>query len=221
MRPIMLKFSEDNLIRCILPVTLCALLSTCSILTPKIHPGEVIFQDDFSLEDSGWDRYSDSLYTADYHDGAYVIKVDGTNMTAWGRPGIELEDVLIRVEGFQQAGPLDNVYGVICRYEDPENFYFFLVSGDGYAGIGRYLEGEIEPLNHETLLPSDAIASAEDVNLIQAACIRNELTLWVNGEVIAQALAPDPTIGDVGLIVGTYDEGGVEIRFDNFSTLMP
>ena len=48
-----------------------------------------------------------------------------------------------------------------------------------------------------------------------------ELTLWVNGEPVAEAITTGLSHGDVGLLVGTYDEGGVEIAFDNFSTLMP
>ena len=83
------------------------------------------------------------------------------------------------------------------------------------------MDGKKELLNHETLLTSDAIGAPDESNLIQAACINNELTLWVNGELVAQAVAPEPATGDVGLIVGAYDEGGVEIQFDNFSTLIP
>lgn len=196
-------------------------MSSCSAFSPTINPGEVIFQDDFTRSDSGWDRYSDSNYTADYRDGAYIIKVEGTNMTAWSLPNIDLENVLIRVEGLHIEGPIDNVYGVICRYVDPANFLFFMIASDGYAGIGKYAGGQKELLNHETLLPTDAIAPIDEVNLIQAACIDNNLTLWINGEIVAEATATEPTHGDVGLIVGTYDEGGVAIQFDNFSTLMP
>lgn len=197
------------------------LMASCNIFKPMINPGEVIFQDDFARSDSGWDRYSDDLYTADYMAGAYVIRVNGSNMTAWSLPHLDLKDVLIRVEGSWKAGPLDNVYGVICRYQNPENFIFFMVSSDGYAGIGRYVSGEKELLNHETLLPSESISFFEEPNLIQAACIDDKLSLWVNGDFVAEATSQEQDSGDVGLIVGTYDEGGVEIQFDNFSTLMP
>ena len=192
-----------------------------SIFNPVVNPGEVLFQDDFSRSDSGWDRYADDTYTADYVDGGYRIQVQATDMLVWSLPQVDFEDVLIRVEGRYFSGPIDNVYGVICRYLDPENFYFFLISSDGYAGIGRYASGEKELLNHETLLPTDTLGPIDEHNLIQAACVGKTLTLWVNGEVVAEATTQDTWHGDVGLIVGSYEQGGVEIQFDNFSTLKP
>ena len=197
------------------------MLTSCSLFNPTVNPGEVIFQDDFSRGDSGWDRYSDDDYTADYIDGTYVIKVFSTNMTAWSRPHLDLENVLIRVEGLHSAGPENNVYGVICRYVDHKNFYFFMIGSDGYAGIGQYIGGEQELLSHETLLPRDAIGSMDESNLIQAACVDDDLTLWINGKLVFKVTSSDLTHGDVGLLVGAYDEGDVEIQFDNFSTMMP
>lgn len=197
------------------------LFTSCTIFNPVVNPGEVLFQDDFSRSDSGWDRYADDTYRADYVDDGYQIQVKGIDMLAWSLPQVDFEDVLIRVEGRYFAGPINNVYGVICRYLDPENFYFFLISSDGYAGIGRYIAGKKQLLNHETLLPTDAIGSIDEHNLIQAACVGKTLTLWVNGEIVADATTRDIWHGDVGLIAGSYDQGNVEIQFDNFSTLKP
>jgi hypothetical protein len=204
------------------PLLIISLMFTsCSMFNPTVNPGEVIFQDDFSREDSGWDRYLDDDYNADYIDGTYVIKVLSTNVTAWSRPHLDLENVLIRVEGLHRSGSENNVYGVICRYIDYENFYFFMIGSDGYAGIGKFIGGEKELLSHETLLPTDAIGPIDEVNLIQAACVDDDLTLWINGKQIFKVAASDLSHGDVGLLVGAYDEGNVEIQFDNFSTMMP
>ncbi|TFH37185.1 MAG: hypothetical protein E4G99_03165 [Anaerolineales bacterium] len=196
-------------------------ITSCSLFNPVVRPGDVLFQDDFSRSDSGWDRYSDDVYSAEYVDNGYQIQVQATNMLVWSLPHVDFDNVLIRVEGLRIAGPINNVYGVLCRYLDAENFYFFLMSSDGYAGIGRYTAGKKELLNHETLLPTDAISVLDETNAVQAACVDHSLTLWVNGQVVAEATTPDLSHGDVGLIVGTYEQGGVEIQFDNFSTLMP
>jgi hypothetical protein len=191
-----------------------------------VAPGEVLFQDDFSRSESGWDRYADEIYQADYTNGSYQIKLHEINRMAWSRPQLNFEDVLIRVEGRRLSGPIDNVYGVdvygvVCRYVDHDHFTFFLISSDGFAGIGRYAGGEKELLSHETMLPTDAITPPEESNLIQAACVGPQLTLWVNGEPVAEATSPEVVEGDVGLLVGAYDEADVVIQFDNFSTLMP
>ncbi len=211
------RFFSITILGALFPI----ILSACDLLTPAVNPGEVLFQDDFSRVDSGWDRYADETYSADYIDGGYHIKINAMDTLVWSLPDVDFEDVLIRVEGSRLQGPVDNVYGVICRYVNPENFIFFLISSDMYAGIGRYSAGVKELLNHETLLPTDAIGAIDEVNLIQAACVGNELTLWVNGEIVAHATISELSQGDVGLIAGTYEEAGVEIFFDNFSTLMP
>jgi hypothetical protein len=221
MRFIMVDLNITKSFRRTVILFACTGLTACQLLIPALKPGDVLFQDDFSRADSGWDRYADDVYVADYVSGSYKIKLKTTNMLVWSLPHVDFQDVLIRVEGVRTAGPSDNVYGILCRYRDPENFIFFMISSDGYAGIGQYAEGQKELLNHETLLPTDAIAGPDEVNLIQAACIGEQLTLWVNGERVAIAEASGLTHGDVGLIVGTYDESGVEIQFDNFSTLMP
>ena len=90
-------------------------------------PGEVIFQDDFSRAVSGWDRYYDATYSSDYHEGGYRIHVLEANTDAWEIPHLDLTDVQIEVDATKLGGPDDNVYGVLCRYKDARNFYFFLI----------------------------------------------------------------------------------------------
>lgn len=200
---------------------LVVVVSACTTLTPKVNPGEVLFQDDFSRPSSGWDRYEDETYKSDYEDEMYIINIQQQNTEAWALPGLSFEDVIINVESSKVAGPDDNVYGVICRYQDSENFTFFLISSDGYTGIGAYIDGEKELLSHPTLLPSDAVETDGGSNYLRAECVREQLRLMVNNQLVAQAVAQNVIMGDVGLIAGSYDKSGVKVRFDNFSTIQP
>jgi hypothetical protein len=43
----------------------------------------------------------------------------------------------------------------------------------------------------------------------------------VNGQLVAQSVTQNVIMGDVGLIAGSYEKSGVNIRFDNFSTVQP
>jgi len=198
-----------------------AAVSACSTITPKVNPGEVLFQDDFSRPSSGWDRYEDETYQSDYEDETFTIEIRQPNIEAWALPGLSFEDVIINVESSKIAGPDDNVYGIICRYQDSENFTFFLISSDGYTGIGSYIDGEKELLSHPTLLPSDAVETGGGSNYLRTECVGENLRLMVNGQLVAQARAQNETMGDVGLIAGSYEMSGVKIRFDNFSTIQP
>ena len=195
--------------------------SACGYLQLPTDPGQVVFQDDFSRTGSGWDQYQDPTYSSDYFEGGYRIHVLEPNTDAWANPHLELSDVQIEVDATKLGGSDDNVYGVLCRYRDSRNFYFFLVSSDGYSGIGVYKDGRRRLLSDDSLLPSDAVNRGETSNHIRADCTGYQLRLFVNGILVAESQAAEWTSGDVGLIAGTYDQAGTEILFDNFSILEP
>ena len=119
-------------------------------------------------------------------------------------------------------GPDDNIYGLICRYQNADNFYFFVVSSDGYAGIGLHKNGEDTLLNEDTLQPAAVVQTGNTSNLIRAVCDGSELRLHVNGVLVTRAQEKENWVeGDVGIIVGTFDQPDVEIEFDNFSVIQP
>jgi len=196
-------------------------LGGCNWLYPPTGPGDVLFQDDFSRTSSGWDRYQDAVYRANYGDGEYHIEIFAQETVAWSLPKLSFQDVWISVEAHKEKGPKDNAFGVICRYENPGNFIFFLISSDGYAGIGRYVDGEKTLLSDESLLPTDAVHKGDEGNFIQAECVGDRLTLYVNNSRVAEVVIKDIRSGDVGLIASTYADPDVEIHFDNFSTVHP
>ncbi len=196
-------------------------LGGCNWLYPPAGPGEVLFQDDFSRTSSGWDHYQDDVYRADYQDDEYHIEILTPETVAWSLPKLSFQDVWISVEAKRVKGPDDNAFGVICRYENPGNFIFFLISSDGFTGIGHYIDGEKKLLSDESLLPTDAVHKGDEENFIQAECVGDHLTLYVNNSRVAETIVEDIRSGDVGLIAGTYADPGVEIRFDNFSTVQP
>lgn len=196
-------------------------IGACGIVRPQAGPGEVIYQDDFSRANSGWDRYQDPSYSSDYQDGTYRIHVLTPNTDAWANPDLAISDARIEVDAVKVGGPDNNVFGVLCRYQDPRNFYFFLISSDGYAGIGVYKDGRRQLLGDDSLLPSTAILQGDEWNHIRADCDQFALRLFVNGRLVAEAQAAEWRAGDVGLIAGTYELPGTEVLFDNFSVVRP
>ncbi len=197
------------------------LLSACDSLLKTDIPGSLLFQDDFSRTSSGWDRYADPTYTSDYDEGTYRIAIQSAQTEAWANPGLELDDVRIEVDAASVDGPLDNAFGVLCRYQDPDNYYFFLISGDGYAGIGLTKDGRRVMLTGDAMLPADPILQGYRTNHLRADCSGFDLTLFVNGVLVDQAQAAEWPRGDVGLMAATYSQPGIDIRFDNFSLVRP
>lgn len=193
----------------------------CAGFELDTQSGDVLFQDDFSRSLSGWEQHQGPEYDADYSDGAYVIRVKTPNSDVWATPDLSFGDVQMQVEARKTAGPDDNLFGLICRYQDARNFYFFAISSDGYAGIGVNKNGRRQILSGGALLPSDAVRQGEQANTLRADCQGFQLRMFVNGVLVNQVQAAEWSQGDVGLVAGTYSTPGVEVRFDNFSVVQP
>ena len=131
------------------------------------------------------------------------------------------DDVIIEVKA-ENTGSPDNYFGVLCRYQDLQNFYFLVVSSDGYYGFLRRLGGgDIELIGMESMLSSDAVQLGGASNHIRLDCVGSILTLYVNGEMVGQASDSALTNGDVGLYAGTFEIAGTDILFDNFVVYQP
>jgi len=182
---------------------------------------DVLFQDDFADSSSGWDSYSDSDGATDYVNGVYRIYINDTSTDYWANPGLDFTDTVIEVDATKVGGPDDNDLGLICRYQDVGNFYFFIISSDGYYAIGKVVDGSQELLGVDNMEYSDTIKQGNTTNHISADCVGSHLVLHVNGQKLGDVTDTAYTSGDVGLMAGTFDEPGTDIHFDNFVVKKP
>ncbi len=209
-------------------ILLTALASGCSLEgfsrafgRYPTNSGDLLFQDGFTDPSSGWDRITTSQGSTDYDQDRYRIVVNATNADFWSNPGLYFKDVRIELDAGKISGSDDNDYGVLCRYQDTENFYFLIVSSDGYYGIGIVEGGEQRLLHPPQMYFSEFIHKGSSPNHILAICDGNRLTLAVNGEFLGEAVDNTFQDGDIGLIVGSFATPGVEIWFDNLMVSVP
>ncbi len=189
--------------------------------TPTPRPeASLPWSDDFSDTASGWQVESDTTAEVAYRDGKMYILVKETNRLAWAFAGHEFSDFRLTVEATQAAGPDDNMYGVLARIRDRENFYRFSISGDGYYMVDKRIGGEWKLLTPEWP-ESDAIHTGNATNLLEVVCQGETMVFLVNGVQLAQVQDTDHREGDIGLYAGTFYEPGVEIHFDNLSIAEP
>lgn len=202
---------------------LVALSLACSALGGPSGPPEegVLFRDDFSDPSSGWDRVQADEGVTDYASGEYRILVQQTQHDYWANPGRSFGDVRVEVDARKGGGPDDNDFGVICRYQDTNNFYAFLISSDGYYAILKYSGGSSETLGTDGMASTDAVNLGDSTNHIRADCVGSTLTLYANGTMIHSTSDSTFSSGDVGLIAGTFDEPGTDVYFDNFVVYQP
>jgi hypothetical protein len=203
-----------------------ALAGCTNAAQPTPRADGVIIADDFSNPQSGWDRHTGAEITTDYAEGRYLITIETANLDAWGLAGLDLNDMQVQAEASRAAGPDDNAFGVLCRFSrsgDQSNFYFFLISSDGYYAVGKVVKDERTYLNPAgDFEPLAAVRTGPAaVNVLSVTCREDELALAVNGTPAGTFTDGDLTHGDVGLIAGTFNEGGVAIAFDNVVVRLP
>jgi hypothetical protein len=194
----------------------------CLSTTQQSTPSDILFSDDFSNTDEKWDQVSETSRTTDYYNNAYRITINATDSDAWSNPDKEsFTDVHIEVDATKNAGPDDNDFGIICRYLDVDQFYYGVISSDGYYGIMKMTSDGGMPIGEDTLLESDKIIQGDSTNHIRFDCVGSTLTLFVNGIQIDQQTDAEYTTGNIGLIAGTFKTAGTDILFDNFVVYKP
>jgi hypothetical protein len=199
------------------------LLSAClpiEVASPLPASGETLFFDDFSDPASGWERFTSAEGTMDYDGNGFRFLVNALETNFWSTPGESFGDVRVEVDVAKISGPDENRIGLLCRFLQG-NYYFFMVSSDGYYTIGKFLGGNVIQLGQSQMQYNPSIHTGLAVNHLRGDCIGDALTFYVNGVPVAQAHDPDLGEGDVGLLAGTFDQPGVDVIFDNFFVLQP
>ena len=203
-------------------VSLACQFSAPSASTPTPIPpsGETLFYDDFTDMSTGWDRFTSAEGTMDYDGSGYRFLVNALQANFWSTPGKSFRDVRMEVDVAKLSGPDENRIGLLCRFVE-NNYYFFMVSSDGYYTIGKYVGGNAIQLGQSEMQFDPSINTGLAVNHLRADCDGNSLNFYVNGNLVAQAQDADFVEGDIGLLAGTFAQPGVDVIFDNFVVLQP
>jgi hypothetical protein len=185
--------------------------------------GDVVFSDDFSLTDSGWDVFDESGTFGLYRDGTYVLGVQGGFQVAWvlNTSTPELSDLAdVRVEATARfLGNPDALAGVICRAAAPDTYYYFLIQGDGTFFIGENSGGGGGENFASSFTP--AIVRGEAPNRIAGECVGGSegvrLRMFVNGVPVDTVVdAVDPILaGAIGVRAESRAEP-IEAAFDDY-----
>jgi hypothetical protein len=189
--------------------------------TQEPPPGQnVLFEDDFSDPNSGWDVYSDADGEMAYSNGQYLISVNGDSLYSWVTPNLNFTDVIVELDAQMTSSDNDIQYGIICRYLDEQNWYVLVISADGQAAVRKlYQGGDLEYIADWVNAPS--VKTGNQVNRLRAECVGNRLSLYVNGQLAIETFDSDIPTGDIGLMAGTFTAFNVEILFDNLIVYKP
>jgi hypothetical protein len=201
------------------------ILSSCSspILPvaspPSGNPGDILYQEEFENNTTGWARVSNDNGIMDYDGGGYRILVRQPKLNIWSTSEKNFGDVRIEADVIKLHGPDENRMGLVCRYQSGD-YYFFIISSDGFYVIGKFIGGLTLLLGQNEMQSSEAIQTGT-MNHLRADCIGNTLTFYVNFTEVAAAVDTDLPSGDVGVLAGAFSEPGVDVLFDHFVVIQP
>ena len=184
----------------------------------EIRDTDVTFSDEFRRDNGEWFTESDDDVTYEYAGRTLHIIVNSENRLGWTFNStideLAAVDYLVEVDVEQVAGPDDAELGLIFRFVDEENFYFFAVSNLGTYSLWKLVDNEWEAILDWT--ETDALQTdAEAINRLSVLTEGSQITLLANDVALAQLEDDTFATGTVGLMVGTFDEVGVDVAFDN------
>lgn len=178
---------------------------------------EAIFSDDFEEDYGNWVLGDFENDKAEIEYGWMTISIKKDYWVIWDvTDQLDLENVAVEAFFANENDITSNQQGFVCRYQDDDNYYIISFGNNGYLRFGARKNGEWNYFIDE--YSSDNLINA-DFNFAQATCIGNELSLYIDGELVAQAYDPDNSFlsGDVGFITGTFEEPNVVISLDDFA----
>ncbi len=154
-------------------------------------------------------------------DGGVTRQGDATEITV-RRNGIEFFspqeiepalDVSLEARIIQLSGPANNEIALVCRWQDVNNYTALALSGAGEYSIWQKRDGELNRLVDWTPSPTLNTGAGRTLQVV-ATCSGSELLLSVDGELVGQAVDPNPISGDVALMAGLREEGELVVRFE-------
>jgi hypothetical protein len=197
----------------------CSVVDLLIDATPSdVSP--ILYRDDFSDESSGWERSAQGG-RKDYYQGTYHINVLDPNLFSWSNARQSMGDVIVSVD-VAFTGPAELAeMGVICRMQNSSDFYFFTIRSDGGYGIFKMYQGNDHFLGMQGYRFDQAIKTGLSTNHMEAHCVGDQLSLYVNDALLATVQDSSYQLGDLGLIVGTFEQSDANAFFDNFVISRP
>jgi hypothetical protein len=170
---------------------------------------------DISVYESGTrpDRTTPSVYIAD---GSYhIVAVEPAELVVGVTRRLSLDQFSLEVDAQQVSGDDDNEYGLVCGYQNDDNYYELAISGDGYAGFFAKRQGRWEQISPFSW--TAAINQGNVVNRLRLEVANNTFSLYVNDELIVQESDRRFGEGLIGFGCGSFTEGVLHCSFDNLS----
>lgn len=197
----------DDAARAALATTITALRET-----------EATYYDGFRQEDGAWPTRAESDRTVTYENRTLVFAMQASNSLSFSaytpEEALTTSDYYVEVASSYLEGEQDGNYGLLFRYVDNENFYFFEVNQGGYR-LQKFEAGAWTPLL-DWVTDERLTTAAGAVHLLGVWAAGADFALLLDGEIVATITDSTFPTGGVGLGAGTYTAENFVASFDDF-----
>ncbi|UCH51741.1 MAG: hypothetical protein JSV54_03005 [Chloroflexota bacterium] len=203
------------------PTTLVQEEDQTEVTTELIIPSpKLVYEDNFSDPDSGWEQTSGEEADYYYRDGEFhvLVKVEDRWVWRYNQNAGRFRDFIIEGDARLVSGSKYTVYGLIFRCKDNNNFYTFLISADGRYQVGKLLIGMSSWLHGVT--GSAFIETGNRTNRLKVVCKNSQIEVFANGHHLTTVVDDSFVDGYVGMVIYAY-EPDTHVAFDNFKVYSP
>jgi hypothetical protein len=184
------------------------------------------FSDDFSSTEYDWWEGDDETSTWGIEDEHYALHLVKADYITWSYLPIEFTPTTIGFDAAVLPGFEQGAYGVMCYFQDEDNYYFISVDPvyQEYS-IGYVRDGQYETLMEDMWMPSQAIKDDNyEINNVMVVCDPDMITLFVNNEFEAQTDVSSVTGGVAAIYGESWEDtpsSGFKVLFDNLYAFKP
>jgi hypothetical protein len=189
---------------------------TLAVTPTTARQETVIFADDFSDTLSGWPTIQDAAGGYGYQSDGYHIFINRPQRTFWAKTNRQDGNATFHVEAKPVTTNADGYYGLLCRLQANQDFYYFVVRSNGDFTIGKYKDAEFQSFLPNGWQYSSVINQDNQTNRLKADCLGNTLRFYVNDTLLGQAVDSDFKSGFSGLLTATLDVSYFEVTFNHF-----
>ncbi len=181
---------------------------------------EIVIDDRFNDPKSGWPDFNAAsdkdVGFAVYANGKYQMTPVKNRAYGLIKAPRRASSGNIRMTSafFMYAGLGAGGAGLVCRMQDLDNFYAFIVVGSGQWRIARVQRGETTVLRDGSV-GKQVMAGAVDAQMT-AECSGDQLTLSLGRSRVGQVRDAVFADGDAGLFVAGEQAAGTSVSFDDF-----
>lgn len=188
--------------------------------TPTFLFGDALASDDFTQPDRSLFRAGKNEHASyEFTGRAYSINVVSPQYIAWSPLHGTFTDGAIEADVNLASGPAETSAGIVFRYQDEQNFYFFGVSGDGYYVLAVLNNGTWTQLFDWTISPQ--VQREGSANRLRVEMAGDRFRVYVNGTLLDEARDTTFRSGGIALAVNTFDQGNATVLFKNFVIYKP